>query len=91
MNFSTKTCMILIIRIISGMKVIEIPNSNIRDINDITICGRIMSHQYSSKPQRIFQIQTEMGVFGLGTFPGFDCDEVYRGSLHTRLYERNPS
>ena len=90
MNFLTKTFLTLVIKISSGNKVLEInkrllnetiviPTSNIRDMNDVTICGRILHHQFSSKPQKIFQIQTETDIFGLATFPGLDCDELYKG------------
>ena len=60
---------------------IDIPNSNIGGFSDITICGKFLTHQFSSRPQKIFQIETEMGFFGLGTIAGYDCDEVYRGYL----------
>ena len=59
---------------------LEIPNSSVKGFNNITICGRIFSHQFASKAQKIFQIETEIGSFGFGTTPGFNCDDTeYKG------------
>ena len=61
---------------------LEIPNSKVRGFKALTLCGRILTHQFASKAQKIFQIETEIGSFGLGTTPGFECDETeYQGYL----------
>ena len=59
---------------------LEIPNSSVRGFNEITICGRVLTHRFARNAQKIFQIETEIGSFGFGTTPGFNCDDTeYKG------------
>ena len=58
----------------------EILNSSVRSLDEFTICGRMFSHHFSSQAQTLLHIPSEQWkpyVIGLGTFPGFPCDEIY--------------
>ena len=58
----------------------EILNSSVRSLDEFTLCGRMFSHHFSSQAQTFFYIPTDEFkpyAIGLGTSPGFPCDEIY--------------
>ena len=93
-KFDILLIFIFLLRIVDGTTILqidtkplnetlEIPNSKVRGFKALTLCGRILTHQFASKAQKIFQIETEIGSFGFGTTPGFECDETeYQGYLN---------
>ena len=57
----------------------ELKNSSLSSFSEFTLCGRILTHQFSSGRQSILVVEFEDKFFGLGTTPAFHCDELYQG------------
>ena len=57
----------------------ELKNSSLSSFSEFTLCGRILTHQFSSGRQSILVVEFEDKYFGLGTSPAFHCDELYQG------------
>ena len=57
----------------------ELKNSSLSSLTEFTLCGRILTHQFSSSRQSILLVEFEDKFFGLGTTPSFPCDELYQG------------
>ena len=57
----------------------ELKNSSLSSFTEFTLCGRILTHQFSSSRQSILLVEFEDKFFGLGTTPSFPCDELYQG------------
>ena len=61
----------------------EILNSSVSDLDDFTLCGRVLSHQFSSLSQMFLYFPTDKQTkysIGLGTWPGYPCDKTnYEG------------
>ena len=55
----------------------ELKNSSLSSFDEFTLCGRILNHQFSSSIQRILFIGFDDYFLGLGTSPGFSCDESF--------------
>ena len=65
----------------------EIMNSSVRDLDDFTICGRFFSHIFSSSIQTFLHIGigNEEYALGLGTWPGYPCEDFYDGNRIIKL------
>ena len=63
----------------------EILNSNLSFYSEFTLCGRVFNNQFSSSPQTILNIKLDDYIIGLGTSPGFPCDEAWQGILYLYL------
>ena len=61
----------------------EILNSSVSNLDDFTLCGRVLSHQFSYLSQMFLNIPTDKWPeysIGLGTWPGYPCDKTnYEG------------
>ena len=65
----------------------EILNSSVRDLDDFTLCGRFFSHRFSSSIQTLLHIGigNKEYALGLGTWPGYPCDDFYDGNSIIKL------
>ena len=64
----------------------ELKNSSLSSFAEFTLCGRILSHQFSSGIQSILLVEYDGQLFGLGTSPGLPCDEsYYQGNFFNKV------
>ena len=64
----------------------ELKNSSLSSFTEFTLCGRILTHQFSSGIQSILLVEYDGQLFGLGTSPGLPCDEsYYQGNLFSKV------
>ena len=65
----------------------EILNSSLSLYSEFTLCGRVFNDQFSSSQQTILYLKFDDSmIIGLGTSPGFPCDEAWQGILYLYLY-----
>ena len=68
----------------------ELKNSSLSSFDAFTLCGRILNHQFSSSIQRILFIGFDDYFLGLGTSPGYSCDEsFYKGMYFINKIAKN--
>ena len=63
-------------------------NSSLSSFTEFTLCGRILSHQFSSGIQSILLVEHDGQVFGLGTSPGYSCDESFYQGISYFIYKK---
>ena len=68
----------------------ELKNSSLSSFVEFTLCGRILNHQFSSGIHSILLVEFNDYILGLGTSPGYSCDEsFYKGMYFINKIAKN--